>query len=342
MAEAFGLRPPAVGTWIEQLQQVAEQLPHAMVICDMCVPGVKVQYANPASERLTGYTKVELVGRNCRFMQGKRTEAAAVRVMVRAIRSAEQVTLRVTNYKKGGVQFVNMLTLHPVKDSLGVYRYSIGIMSDSADETQKDGLAKLREVLPAVLDMPSQPVKFDNGVTTVVEATQREQFRLTMARLSQLVWSTDWITSLRRMLSHPRGEMAFKKWLQSNSPKDIPDLELYLRTEALDNLEEESSQSEALDLCELFMGKAPSTGEGALLLLRDRAARAISSISESSFPQFVQSQAVRSALHLACHAAGGAVLCAPVLWRLMLCCSARIEFPIVCCVSTLSAVFAAG
>jgi len=172
-------------------------------------------------------------------------EPAAVRVMVRAIRSAEQVTLRATNYKMGNVQFVNMLTLHSVNDSLGVCRYAIGIMSDSADETQKEGLTKLREVLPAVLDMPSQPIKFDNDVMTI-------------ARLTQLLWSMDRALSLQRMLSHPRGEMALKKWLQSNTPKDIPDLEPYLRIKALDS-------------CELLMGKAPSTGEEALLTLRDHA-----------------------------------------------------------------------
>ena len=57
----------------------------------------------------------------CRFLQGKRTEGAAVRVMVTAIRSAKPTTVRVTNYKENGTDFVNVLSLHPVHDSENEY-----------------------------------------------------------------------------------------------------------------------------------------------------------------------------------------------------------------------------
>ena len=67
----------------------------------------------------------------------KRTEAAAVRTMVSAIRSAKATTVRVTNYKQDGTPFVNVLTLHPVHDSNSEYRYSIGILSDGASAAER-------------------------------------------------------------------------------------------------------------------------------------------------------------------------------------------------------------
>ena len=57
------------------------------------------------------------------------TEAAAVRVMVTAIRAAKPTTV-VTNYRRDGSDFLNVLTLHPVHDSENEYRYSIGILAD--------------------------------------------------------------------------------------------------------------------------------------------------------------------------------------------------------------------
>eukprot|EP00966_Prymnesium_polylepis_P097040 2247946-Prymnesium_polylepis.1 len=187
MAQALGVRPPSGGAWMEQFQHVAEQLPQAVMICDVTVPGMKVQYTNAAGERLVGYTKAEHVGKNCRFMQGKRTEAAAVRAMVKGIRSAEQTTVRVTNYKKDGTQFVNVLTLHPVKDSTGKYRYQIGVQSDAARAAQeKAALEHLRSVLPTVFDAAAQPAKFDEALQKVDDAAQRKQWRASMAKFTRL------------------------------------------------------------------------------------------------------------------------------------------------------------
>merc|ERR1711995_288710 len=132
LAAAFGVAAPPSGTWMSMLQAVMEQMPHACAITDMKVPGLPVTYCNSAMVSLTGYPKAHTQGRNCRFLQGKKTEAAAVRVMVSAIRAAKPTTVRVTNYRQDGSDFMNVLTLSPVHDSENEYRYSIGILSDGA------------------------------------------------------------------------------------------------------------------------------------------------------------------------------------------------------------------
>ena len=88
LAAAFGLAPPAAGTWLAMMSELCERMPHAVAITDMKVPGLPVTYCNSAMVQLTGFPKDHTQGRNCRFLQGKRTEAAAVRVMVSSIRSA--------------------------------------------------------------------------------------------------------------------------------------------------------------------------------------------------------------------------------------------------------------
>ena len=88
LASQTGVPQPAAGPWLQMLCEVVEALPFAMLITDMRVPGLPITYCNAATVKLTGYDKGEIYGRNCRFLQGPRTEAAAVREMVVAIRTA--------------------------------------------------------------------------------------------------------------------------------------------------------------------------------------------------------------------------------------------------------------
>ncbi|KAJ1627856.1 PAS domain-containing protein, partial [Pavlovales sp. CCMP2436] len=100
-----------------------------VAITDMNVPGVNVAWCNKGFERVTGYPKDETEGRNCRFLQGGGTEPDVVTKMVRALRYAKELVIDVTNYRKEGPKFTNDLSLVPVHDSNGEYRYSIGLLS---------------------------------------------------------------------------------------------------------------------------------------------------------------------------------------------------------------------
>ena len=155
MAKLFGVKAPSAGPWLQMFTEVTEQLPHAVAVTDMKTPGLPVTACNSAMVKLTGYPREHIVGRNCRFMQGKRTEAAAVRAMVAGIRGAKPTTVRVTNYRKDGSMFTNMLTLSPIMDSSGAYRYNVGILADAANgKSESAGLEKLRGALPKT--MPAQ------------------------------------------------------------------------------------------------------------------------------------------------------------------------------------------
>ena len=66
--------------------------------------------------------------------------------------------MRVTNYRKDGSSFVNVLTIHPVHDSDNEYRFSIGILSDlSQGSAEGDALERLRGVLPSLLQQHAPP-----------------------------------------------------------------------------------------------------------------------------------------------------------------------------------------
>ena len=158
MAQKTGVPAPSPGPWLQMLCDVMERQPYGMLVTDMQVPGLPITYCNIAMTKLTGYERGEICGRNCRFLQGPGTEASAVRQMVVAVRTATLTTVRVTNYRRDLSKFINVVTMAPVHDSNGVYRYSIGVLSDSADALS-DGaaLAWLRAVLPKSMSADAQP-----------------------------------------------------------------------------------------------------------------------------------------------------------------------------------------
>ena len=125
----------------------------------MRVAGLPMQYVNAAWERLTGYGRGEAVGKSCRVLQGESTEENAVAHIVSALRERQACTVCISNYRKDGTRFRNALTLHPVCDSEGAYRYVIGLASDadSADANAAASLMLTRKVLPSVYDLSQTP-----------------------------------------------------------------------------------------------------------------------------------------------------------------------------------------
>jgi PAS domain S-box-containing protein len=102
----------------------------ALTLADVREPNAPLVYINAGFEKLTGYTRDEAIGRNCRFLQGPETSSEAVVLMGRAIREGTTALLDVLNYRKDGSSFWNRLSLTPVKDNVGRVTHYIGIQSD--------------------------------------------------------------------------------------------------------------------------------------------------------------------------------------------------------------------
>src|SRR5215203_5920023 len=102
----------------------------AIVITDSNEPDNPIVYANPAFERITGYSMEEVVGKNCRFLQGEDRDQPALEELRAAIREGRdcQVTLR--NCKKDGTLFWNELSISPVHDEEGNIFNFVGVLGD--------------------------------------------------------------------------------------------------------------------------------------------------------------------------------------------------------------------
>ncbi len=112
------------------LREAATAAPTGMVVADPDQPDCPVVWVNPAFSRITGYAAEEVLGRNCRFLQGPGTSAAAVQKIRRAIATREAITIELVNHRRDGRRFVNELHISPSFDADGRLIAFIGIQHD--------------------------------------------------------------------------------------------------------------------------------------------------------------------------------------------------------------------
>jgi two-component system cell cycle sensor histidine kinase/response regulator CckA len=111
-----------------------EACSQAVVIADALSPDMPVLYANQAFEAITGYRRDEVVGRNCRFLQGPETDPAAVTAVRQALLTGRPCAVEILNYRKDGTRFWNALTVAPVRDAAGRVTHFVGTQSDVTEK----------------------------------------------------------------------------------------------------------------------------------------------------------------------------------------------------------------
>lgn len=107
-----------------------------MVITDPARDDNPIVFCNVAFQELTGYHRTEIIGRNCRFLQGPDTDPEAVASVRDAIREGRAVDVDLLNYRKDGSTFWNALYLSPVRDRQGIVRFFFASQLDVTERVE--------------------------------------------------------------------------------------------------------------------------------------------------------------------------------------------------------------
>ena len=118
------------------LDQIFAQTRTAMVVTDPNRADHPIVAVNAAFGRLTGYDEAEVVGRNCRFLQGPDTDRGEVARVSAAIRDRRVAAFELVNYRKDGTPFWNALHLVPIHDREGRLLHFFGSMWDATDKVE--------------------------------------------------------------------------------------------------------------------------------------------------------------------------------------------------------------
>ena len=100
--------------------------PIAAVISNPRLPDNPIVECNDAFVALTGYRSEEIIGHNCRFLTGARTEPWLIENLRNGIRRRQPVMVEILNYRKDGTPFRNAVMVAPIFNAEGELEYFLG------------------------------------------------------------------------------------------------------------------------------------------------------------------------------------------------------------------------
>lgn len=119
-------------------QQLLEANPSGVILVDALQPDMPIIYVNSAFEKLTGYHRSDVIGRNCRFLQGNDRDQPQIAVLRKAIREQTDANVTLRNYRKDGTRFWNELRISPIRDQHGIVTHYIGIQNDITERVETE------------------------------------------------------------------------------------------------------------------------------------------------------------------------------------------------------------
>ncbi len=107
-----------------------ESLDQGLCITDPKQPDNPIIYVNDSFLRITGYGRQEVIGRNCRFLQGPGTAPEAIEQIRTALGNRQSCFVELVNYRKDGTSFWNGLSISPIRDSAEQMAHFVGVLTD--------------------------------------------------------------------------------------------------------------------------------------------------------------------------------------------------------------------
>ena len=149
-------RPSAMD--LARLKELAlDAADEGVTISDLRLPDSPIVYANEGFARLTGYGVGEVVGRNCRFLQGPDSDPETIGRLRDAQSRGAACSVDILNYRKDGTPFWNRLSITPVRGAGGELTHYVGVQSDiTARKRAEEELARANRRMAQSLEAAAE------------------------------------------------------------------------------------------------------------------------------------------------------------------------------------------
>ncbi|MCX7283774.1 MAG: LuxR C-terminal-related transcriptional regulator [Novosphingobium sp.] len=132
------------------IAEMISSSPTAAVISNPRLPDNPIIACNDAFVELTGYSREEIIGRNCRFLRGPTTEDEKARILREGIWRKQPVMVEILNYKKDGTRFRNAVMVAPIFDAAGEVEYYLGSQVEINEDLGQANEARRNEAADRV------------------------------------------------------------------------------------------------------------------------------------------------------------------------------------------------
>lgn len=103
-----------------------DEVEMSVVFSDPSLPDNPMIFVSDEFEEQTGYRPEEVLGRNCRFLQGRETNPHAIEAIRHGLKAETRFTIDILNYRKDGSEFLNRLRIRPIYDGNGRLMFFAG------------------------------------------------------------------------------------------------------------------------------------------------------------------------------------------------------------------------
>lgn len=158
-----------------------------VIITDPSQKDNPILFANEGFISMTGYSTEEVIGRNCRFLQGAETNEEAVNELRKAVQDKQSLYVEILNYRKDGSSFWNGLSVDPLYIASEQKHYFVGVQKDitqrkCAEENFKNALSEIED-----LSCPIVPLMRDIAVLPLIGKMNERRFRIVNTGASDYV-----------------------------------------------------------------------------------------------------------------------------------------------------------
>ncbi|MDG2989357.1 EAL domain-containing protein [Candidatus Synechococcus calcipolaris G9] len=161
----------------DDLAAAIDQISTGVVITDALAPDNPIIFVNPAFLRITGYDPPEILGRNCRFLQGQDTSSVTLEKLRRAIQNRQPFFGVLLNYRKDGTPFWNELSVNPVFDQDGQLVRFVGLQTDISHRIRTEEQILHSALHDKLTDLPNRTLFTDRIDQALIYSKSQKDLR---------------------------------------------------------------------------------------------------------------------------------------------------------------------
>ena len=181
---------------LELKNRAMNEAPVGITITDPNQDDNPLIYVNEEFERLTGFQSSDILGQNCRFLQGESTAAVSKRTIREAIDGGESITEELINYRRDGSEFWNRVSIAPVRNETNEIVNYVGFQQDvSAHKVQELELETVIDNLPGYIyrhkHEPEYPLIYVKGDAASITGYTAEELTNEIEMAEQLIHPKD-------------------------------------------------------------------------------------------------------------------------------------------------------
>ena len=187
---------------------------NGIVITDFRIPNNPIVYVNQAFEKISGYAASEVIGKNCRFLQGNDLFQPEKENLRAAIASGQPCTVIIRNYRKDGTLFWNELNISPIFDDHGKVTHFIGIQTDITERKEAEKALKRQMRLTVMLNRITDEIRQSLDVSSIFQTTTQQiqlAFRSNRCLIYKLEYENNDVSTAPKisLMSEQLGEKIF-------------------------------------------------------------------------------------------------------------------------------------